>query len=188
MDTMSTIEYYMGLAYRINLEPIPEEDGGGWLATIPELKGCMSDGETPEEAIKNLQDAKFEWLMEAIERGITISLPCKSDDEEYSGKFTLRLPKSMHKQLAQEAKEEGVSLNQYILHLISYNKGQRNVINELMKEIKSYNKFTDEKISQMFSKYVEVHKDYLEIAIQQKDNWNDIDMPKLTLRGGNKRW
>ncbi|RAK17369.1 putative RNase H-like HicB family nuclease [Anoxybacillus vitaminiphilus] len=138
---MSAIEYYMGLAYKIHLEPISEEDGGGWLATIPELKGCMSDGETPEEAIKNLEDAKFEWLTEAIERGITIPVPSKQpDDEEYSGKFTLRLPKSMHKQLAQEAKQEGVSLNQYILHLLSYNSGQKNTINRLLKEIENYKK------------------------------------------------
>ena len=44
------------------IEPLSEEDGGGFLATVPDLPGCMSDGETPAEAIENVQDAIEEWL------------------------------------------------------------------------------------------------------------------------------
>ena len=44
------------------VSPLSEDDGGGFLATVPDLPGCMSDGETPAEAIENVQDAIEEWL------------------------------------------------------------------------------------------------------------------------------
>ena len=52
----------MPLGYTILVEPLAESDGGGYLATVPELPGCMSDGETPEEALKNVQEAIVSWL------------------------------------------------------------------------------------------------------------------------------
>ena len=50
------------LRYPVIVSPLTEEDGGGFLATVPDLPGCMSDGETPAEAIENVQDAIEEWL------------------------------------------------------------------------------------------------------------------------------
>ncbi len=47
----------MSLDYAIRIEKLSAEDGGGYLATVPDLPGCMSDGETPEEALNNIQDA-----------------------------------------------------------------------------------------------------------------------------------
>jgi antitoxin HicB len=49
------------LAYRILIEPLSPEDGGGFLASAPELDGCMSDGATPFEALNNVQDAMAQW-------------------------------------------------------------------------------------------------------------------------------
>jgi len=69
------ITHYMSLRYTIELYPLDDEDGGGWIAEIPDLKGCCADGETPEEAIKNLDEAKRIWLETAIRRGISIPLP-----------------------------------------------------------------------------------------------------------------
>jgi len=63
------------LRYRIVLTPLKEEDGGGWWAEIPELPGCCSDGETPEEAVKNIQDAQSLWIETQIERGSTVPTP-----------------------------------------------------------------------------------------------------------------
>nr|WP_210382374.1 type II toxin-antitoxin system HicB family antitoxin [Jiella sonneratiae] len=44
------------------IAPLPDADGGGYVAYIPDLQGCMSDGETPEEALANLRDAYAEWI------------------------------------------------------------------------------------------------------------------------------
>ena len=50
------------LQYDIVIEPMPEEEGGGYLATVPDLFGCVSDGDTPQEAVENILDAIAEWL------------------------------------------------------------------------------------------------------------------------------
>ncbi len=51
----------MKLEYAVRIEPLTESDGGGYLATVPDLPGCISDGETPEEALKNVQEAIASW-------------------------------------------------------------------------------------------------------------------------------
>jgi antitoxin HicB len=53
------------LSYRVIIDPLPAEDGGGYLAMVPDLPGCMSDGETPQEAASNVEGAVTEWIHEA---------------------------------------------------------------------------------------------------------------------------
>ncbi len=48
--------------YRIHIEPLSEEDGGGYVAFVPDLPGCMSDGETEQEALSNVLEAISDWL------------------------------------------------------------------------------------------------------------------------------
>lgn len=57
----------MTLEYAVRIDRLAEGDGGGYLATVPELPGCMSDGETPEEALKNVQEAIVSWIEAARE-------------------------------------------------------------------------------------------------------------------------
>jgi predicted RNase H-like HicB family nuclease len=57
----------MQLEYTVLIEPLADSDGGGYLATVPDLPGCMSDGETPEEALKNVQEAIASWIEAARE-------------------------------------------------------------------------------------------------------------------------
>jgi antitoxin HicB len=57
----------MNLEYTVRIERLSEEDGGGYLATVPDLPGCMSDGATPEEALKNVQEAIVSWIEAAKE-------------------------------------------------------------------------------------------------------------------------
>jgi antitoxin HicB len=57
----------MKLEYPVRIERLAESDGGGYLATVPDLPGCMSDGETPEEALKNVQEAIISWIESAEE-------------------------------------------------------------------------------------------------------------------------
>lgn len=63
------------LRYPVLIEPLTPEDGGGFLATVPDLPGCMSDGETPEEALVNIQDAIACWMEAAEELGRAIPPP-----------------------------------------------------------------------------------------------------------------
>ena len=114
---MKTLDEYMHLPYKIEL--IPDVDEGGFAVSCPELPGCLSCGETVEEAMQNIEDAKRTWIETALEDGMIIPEP--SDAEEYSGQFKLRIPKSLHKQLAEHSKREGISMNQYCLYLLSMN-------------------------------------------------------------------
>ena len=114
---MKTIDYYLNLPYK--LEIVPDMDEGGFVARYPELPGCITVGDTLEAVVKNLNDAKIEWITAALEDGNTIPEPPTYDD--YSGQFKLRLPKSLHKLLADRSKEEGVSMNQYCVYLLSMN-------------------------------------------------------------------
>ena len=68
-ETMAKLEY------PVLIEPLSAEDGGGFLATVPDLPGCMSDGETPEEAIVNVQDAIIGWIEAAQEMGRPVPAP-----------------------------------------------------------------------------------------------------------------
>jgi len=61
--------------YEIHIRPLSEEDGGGYLATVPELPGCMSDGETPQEALENVLDAVNCWIEGAREMGRVVPPP-----------------------------------------------------------------------------------------------------------------
>lgn len=114
---MRTIDAYMALPYRIEI--IPDVDEGGYVVSYPDLKGCLTTGETIEEALANGENAKREWLTAAIEDGYPI--PDPSSDESYSGQFKLRIPKSLHRQLAMQSRKEGISMNQYCLYLLSQN-------------------------------------------------------------------
>ena len=106
---MKTIDYYMNLPYK--LEIVPDLDEGGYIARYPELPGCITVGNSLEETVRNVLDAKREWLTAALEDGNTINEPISL--EEYSGQFKLRIPKSLHRSLAEHSKAEGISMNQY---------------------------------------------------------------------------
>ena len=105
----------MALPYR--MEPVPDAEEGGFAVSFPELRGCISCGETAQQAIANAMQAKREWLTAALEENIQI--PEADSDENYSGQFKLRIPKSLHRRLADMSKREGVSMNQYCVYLLS---------------------------------------------------------------------
>ncbi len=106
--------------YRMRVYPIDNNvDEVEWVAEYPDLPGCVGAGDTIEEAVSMAVDAKKAWLNAAIEQGKSIPEPINLYESRYSGKFTLRLPKTLHRELALKAEDEGVSLNQYILYLIS---------------------------------------------------------------------
>lgn len=63
------------LPYKIELTPMSKADGGGYLAVVPLLKGCQSDGKTPDEAIQNLREAQKAWFTSALKHDDAIPLP-----------------------------------------------------------------------------------------------------------------
>jgi antitoxin HicB len=104
-----TLDYYLALPYTIELQYDPE---GAWFVRVKELRGCMSQGDTPEEAVAMIKEAMELWLEVALEDGDPIPEPREHGD--YSGKFVVRVPRSLHRELVEAAEAEGVSLNQYI--------------------------------------------------------------------------
>ncbi len=114
---MKKIEDFVALPYK--MEIVKDLDEGGYVVSFPDLPGCLTVGETIEEAIKNAEDAKRAWLEAAIEEQIEISIP--ENKEKYSGQFKLRIPKSLHRILAEQSKREGISMNQYCVYLLSRN-------------------------------------------------------------------
>ena len=92
---------------------------------LPDLPGCMSQGETLEELAKMAQDACEGWIETEYQRGNPI--PLSSYPEEHSGRFNLRIPRSLHRALAEGAARERVSLNQYAAMLLARGDSQHRV-------------------------------------------------------------
>ena len=111
------VKDYLLLPYHIVIRHITDESGSYYFATVQEFDGCMSHGETYAEACENIQVAMELWVEAKLEGGFPVPLPI--DESQYSGKFVLRIPKTLHARLAMEAEKEGVSLNQYALYLLS---------------------------------------------------------------------
>ncbi|MBN2003940.1 MAG: type II toxin-antitoxin system HicB family antitoxin [Anaerolineae bacterium] len=116
------LSYYMGLPYRI--EVYKEADENGYTAAIPELPGCLTYADTPDELFEMVEDAKRAWLETALEDGDYIPEPAPTELEEYSGRFLVRLPKTLHSQLANRATREGTSLNQLVVMMLSESMGR----------------------------------------------------------------
>mgnify|MGYP001597828272 FL=1 len=102
------LKYYLSLDYTIRLK---QNEDGSFFAEIEELPGCMSEGDTKEEALNLIEDAKKAWITVALKRKINIPEPEK---DEFSGKLNVRMPKFLHRKLSYKAKEEGISLNTLI--------------------------------------------------------------------------
>ncbi|MBP3327204.1 MAG: type II toxin-antitoxin system HicB family antitoxin [Coprococcus sp.] len=114
---MKTLNDYMDLPYR--MEIVEDKAEGGYVVSFPDLPGCLTCGETIESALKNAIDAKMAWLEAAIDEGLDIYEPDSLND--YSGQFKLRIPRSLHRSLAEHSKREGISMNQYCLYLLAMN-------------------------------------------------------------------
>jgi antitoxin HicB len=94
-----SLEYYLSLPYTIALKRGADAGKEYWIARVVELPHCMTHGATPEEALKDIEDAKREWL--------------KSNFED--GQYHLRMPPSLHEALALKSESEDVSLNQFMV-------------------------------------------------------------------------
>lgn len=74
---MKTLDGYMALSYR--MEVVEDQTEGGFVASYPELPGCLTCGETAERAVANALDAKRAWLEAALEDGVEVPTPRTTD-------------------------------------------------------------------------------------------------------------
>ena len=109
-----SLDFYLSLNYPITLYP---EEAGGFTVEVRDLPGCLSQGETVEEAFEMIAEARELWIETSYEFGDPIPLPHTM--AAYSGKTMLRMPTYLHERLAENAKKEGISLNQYLVALLS---------------------------------------------------------------------
>jgi antitoxin HicB len=112
--TSKTLEEYLELNYPFRVDADPD---GGYVITFPDLPGCMTQVEDVGEIGAAAEEVRRLWIMTEYEDAAEIPLP--SYPEEYSGKFNLRLPKSLHRRLAELAEREAVSLNQLAVSLLA---------------------------------------------------------------------
>ena len=104
--------------YAIMVEPLSDADGGGWLATVPALPGCMGDGDTPEAALTDAEAAITEWHAAAQAMGRNVPGPASL------GQWRQRVPRSLHEKLKFVAAREGVSLNAYVANVLAESVGR----------------------------------------------------------------
>jgi antitoxin HicB len=116
-EMMKTLDDYMAMSYR--MEIVEDKDEGGYVVSYPDLPGCITCGDTVESAVSNALDAKRAWIEAALKDEIEIYEP--DSLEEYSGQFKLRIPRSLHRFLAEHSRREGISMNQYCVYLLSRN-------------------------------------------------------------------
>jgi len=110
-EIIKDLDYYLNLPYTIILERWDDEKHLYWVARVAELPHCLIHGDTPEEAIKEIEEVKKDWIKSNLKRRLPIPEP---SPRKYSGKMILRISPTLHKLLVQRAEVERISLNQYM--------------------------------------------------------------------------
>jgi len=115
-----TVEDYLRLPYTIQLR---QYEDGTFFAEVAELPGCMTEADTAEQALEMIRDAMAGWIEVALSEGLPIPEPAA--ETEYSGRFLVRAPKSLHRDLVRQAQAESASLNQFVVTTLSRALGGR---------------------------------------------------------------
>lgn len=109
------LKYYLSLNYPMLLNR--DEEEGIFVVQFLDLPGCMAHGKTPANALKLAEEVKKEWIESVLLDGQPVPEPRK--EEEYSGKFVVRITPALHKRLSEQAEREGRSLNQHVSIILS---------------------------------------------------------------------
>ncbi len=109
-------------SYSFTVRPLSKEEGGGWLVEYPDIPGCMSDGETIEEAIANGREALQDTLAVFRESGRGVPKPAAA-----AAQWRQRLPRSLYLKLTAQAETEGVSINSLVTAIIAEAIGRRQI-------------------------------------------------------------
>jgi antitoxin HicB len=132
-EIVKNLDYYSTLPYGISLR---RDEDGDWIARIEELSGCIAHGSSQAEALENIEDVKRVWIEDALEAGEAIPDP-RDQAELPSGKWLQRVPRSLHKKVADLAEQEGVSLNQLVTSILAEAVGTRVSRAESVQVVKS---------------------------------------------------
>jgi antitoxin HicB len=119
------VDFYLSHVYPFNVVA----DDGEYVVVFPDLPGCLTQVERAEDVGAAAEEARTLWIETAYEQGLEIPLP--SSPEDFSGRFNVRLPRSLHQQLTQNAKREGISLNQYVTYLLTLSNTQHEAATNL---------------------------------------------------------
>ena len=111
------VKDYMKLPYTRLVQEMNDESGHYFYGRVLELDGCQTTADTLTELYENLNEIMESYIEIKLENNIHIPIP--ETAEKYSGKFVVRLPKTLHQRLAIEANKEGVSLNQLALYKLA---------------------------------------------------------------------
>ena len=106
--------------YQFTVRPLSEAEGGGYLVEYPEIPGCMSDGETIEEAIANGREALRDCTEVFRESGRKLPKP-----NIEAAQWRQRLPRTLYSKLTRQAAAEGVSINSLVTAIIAEAIGSR---------------------------------------------------------------
>jgi antitoxin HicB len=131
--TQRSVEEYLTLPYTIEVYRDDSDGEEGYVARVLELPGCLTQADTFVELGEMIQDAMRAWIETALENGLSIPEPHTLD--EYSGKFVVRLPRSLHRQLAERAAKEGVSLNALISVALAQYIGTESITNRIAQPV-----------------------------------------------------
>ncbi|RIK37464.1 MAG: toxin-antitoxin system HicB family antitoxin [Chloroflexi bacterium] len=107
-----TVEEYLALPYTIEVIRDRSSGDDGYVARVVELPGCLTQADTFAELGEMIEDAMRVWIESALEDGQPVPVPRSAD--AFSGKFVVRVPRSLHRQLVAAAARDGVSLNTYV--------------------------------------------------------------------------
>lgn len=112
---------------------IPDIETGTYTAKILEFPGCISQGDTSQEAYDRLEDAAIAWVSTTLDIGQEIPPPAIAHG--HSGKVALRLPRSLHRQAVIAAERDGTSLNQFIVSALAEKVGATNLYDSLVQRL-----------------------------------------------------
>jgi RNA polymerase sigma-B factor len=123
-STADNVARYLALPYTVSVHSEREGEQARWTATVEELPGCAAHGRTPDEAVELVRRAMASWLEAALAQGREIPVPGAQTAKQqapasHSGRFLIRMPGSLHTQLAQAAERERLSLNRFITNVLA---------------------------------------------------------------------
>ena len=123
----TTLEEHLAKGYPYTV--VPDTEDGGFVIDFPDLPGCMTQVEDASEIAAMADEVRRLWITSEYEQGASIPEP--SLPATHSGKFMVRLPRSLHRDLARSAEREGTSLNAYVTALLARGDAQARIERKL---------------------------------------------------------